>query len=203
MLKPAECAEAWKKIVEFYKNTRDTGPEITIKEIVDYFGFEKTREVFATVTAIKRADGRIYDSVRKYMEYVFINPACVDWNSNNPMLYAGLDEIHTTHINQLMIALMKEEGKKEKVYLIYEKNYLLCPDTDSIRECDMALFSTKEKAIKEMQKRKENYLKDENYVFAEKESNESKLVLSKEISADGCSEKRGGLIICMTGFYVE
>lgn len=107
MLNANEIASAWKEIVRIYNETREKTPETTMNEIVDTFGIEKTKEVFATVAAIKKHDGRIYGKNREYMNSIPVDPEIVEWRSGNPVIYAGLDDIHTTHINQLITELRK------------------------------------------------------------------------------------------------
>lgn len=102
-----EIANAWKEIVRIYKETRNTSPETTMNEIVGVFGITKTKEVFATVSAIKKHDGRIYGKNREYMNGIPVDSEIVEWRSGNPVIYAGLDDIHTTHINQLITELRK------------------------------------------------------------------------------------------------
>lgn len=106
-----ETAEVWKQIVSIYKETRETDPETTVKEIIHTVGFEKAREAFATVAAIKKHDGRIYGENRKYMDSIPVDPKAVERTYRNPVLYAGLDDIHTTHINQMITELRKVEGR--------------------------------------------------------------------------------------------
>ena len=79
----------------------------TMSEIVQSFGLEKTKEVFATVAAIKKHDGRIYGKNREYMNSIPVDSENVEWRSGNPVVYAGLDDIHTTHIDQLITELRK------------------------------------------------------------------------------------------------
>lgn len=105
MMTSKECAEAWKEVVRIYHDTRESSPKTTMKKIVDIFGVEKTKEVFATVAAIKKHDGRIYGENRKFTDSIPVNPETVEWKSGNPIMYSGLDDIHTTHINQLITEL--------------------------------------------------------------------------------------------------
>lgn len=104
---PKECAKAWKEVLRIYDETRETTPRTTMDKIVESLGIEKTKEVFATVAAIKKHDGRIYGDNRKYMDSISINPECVERKFGNPMIYAGLDDIHTAHINQLITELRR------------------------------------------------------------------------------------------------
>ena len=101
MMNAKEIANIWKEVVKIYNNTRENNlPEKTMEEIIRKFGLEKTKEVFATVAAIKKHDGRIYGKNREYMNSIPVD-------SGNPVVYAGLDDIHTTHINQLITELRK------------------------------------------------------------------------------------------------
>lgn len=54
MMNAKEIANIWKEVVKIYNNTRENNlPEKTMEEIIRKFGLEKTKEVFATVAAIK------------------------------------------------------------------------------------------------------------------------------------------------------
>lgn len=116
MMTPKECAETWKTVIKCYDETINVNnPKITMKRIIDTIGVEKTKEVFATVAKIKQHDGRIYGENRKYMESIPINPeCCVERTRNNPMIYSGLDHIHTAHINNLITELRKERENESK-----------------------------------------------------------------------------------------
>lgn len=101
-----QCADNWKRIVQIYKETRDTTPSNTINLIVAELGKADTYTVFATVAEIKRHDGRIYGRNRTRMNEEPFIPEAVKREYGNPMIYAGLDDIHTAHINQLIGALI-------------------------------------------------------------------------------------------------
>lgn len=107
MMNANEIASIWKEVVRIYNKTREQTPEITINEIVTKFGKRQTEEVFATVSAIKKHDGRIYGKNREYMNSIPVDSEIVEWRSGNPVIYAGLDDIHTAHINQLITELRK------------------------------------------------------------------------------------------------
>lgn len=112
MMTPKECVQAWKKVCKCYDDTRENNnPVITMQNIITTLGKEKTKEVFATVAAIKKHDKRIYGKNREYMESIEINPESIEWKHGNPMIYAELDNIHTSHINQLITEIRKEERK--------------------------------------------------------------------------------------------
>ena len=105
-----EIANAWKEVVQIYNDTRDLNPEATMNEIIDALGVEKAKEVFATVAAIKKHDGRIYGKNREYMDSIPVDAEIVEWRFGNPVIYAGLDDIHTAHINQLITELRRHDN---------------------------------------------------------------------------------------------
>lgn len=114
MLSSKECAGAWKSVVKCYRETIDSNnPELTMETIINLLGFETTEEVFATVSKIKENDGRIYGENRKYMESVPVNVESTAYGYENQVMYSGLDDIHTAHINNLISELrkLKEERK--------------------------------------------------------------------------------------------
>ena len=106
MMEPKECAEAWKTVVSIYQETiKGDSAKITMKKIVETLGLGKTREVFATVAAIKKHDGRIYGENRDYMNSIPVHPDAVVCSHDNPVFNCNLDYIHTSHINQLITEL--------------------------------------------------------------------------------------------------
>lgn len=107
MLESKECAEVWKRVVQIYDETRDKTPIDTMNSILNEFDLDTVTEVFATVSNIKKHDGRIYGENRKFMDSVLTNPKSEVWEFGNPMLRVGLDDIHTSHINQLITELRK------------------------------------------------------------------------------------------------
>ena len=109
MMKANEIANAWKEIVRIYNETREQTPEVTMNKIIENFDVDLVKETFATVAAIKKHDGRIYGKNREYMNSIPVDTEIVEWRSGNPVIYAGLDDIHTTHINQLITELRKME----------------------------------------------------------------------------------------------
>lgn len=102
-----EIAKNWKKIVEAYNSTRTMTPDATAKKIVETLGYEQTVETFAVIAAIKKYDGRIYGKNRDWMNQIPVDPESVVYERENPVIYAGLDDIHTAHINQIITALRK------------------------------------------------------------------------------------------------
>lgn len=119
-MRAEECKKEWLKVIRIYEETREQNdPSLTINKILEELG-NKVEEVFATVAAIKKSDGRIYGRNRKYMDSIPVNPASIRWERSNPMLYADLDHIHTAHINQLITALYDALHRK-----VAEKKLLL------------------------------------------------------------------------------
>lgn len=100
-----EIANAWKEIVKIYNDTREQTPEATMCNIIHKFGVKQTEEVFATVAAIKKHDGRIYGENREYMNSIPVHPDAVVRSHDNPVFNCNLDYIHTSHINQLITEL--------------------------------------------------------------------------------------------------
>ena len=102
-----ECADNWKKVIAIFNDSRDTNPKVTAERIVAELGKEDAMTVFATVAKIKEHDGRIYGNNRDVMNRTPYVKEATEWVSGNPMVHAGLDDIHTTHINQIITYLIK------------------------------------------------------------------------------------------------
>lgn len=102
-----QCAKVWKEIVGIYKETREISPKTTMNKIIESLGIDVTKEAFATIAAIKKHDGRISHINREYMNCISVNPLCLRPLRDNPVIYAGLDDIHMVHIDQLITELRK------------------------------------------------------------------------------------------------
>lgn len=107
MMTGNECADAWKKVIECYDATRGLKVRETAEIITTELGKKKALEVFATVARIKKHDGRISPKNRKAMECVPVNQDNCVIGHKNPMWDAGLDHIHTTHIDQIITVLLE------------------------------------------------------------------------------------------------
>ncbi len=109
--KALECADNWKAIVRIYKEDVSQGytPAATAGRIVSELGRDSTLATFSTVARIKEHDGRIYGRNRQIMDQTPFVAEAVEWVCGNPMVHAGIDDIHTTHVNQLITELVKEE----------------------------------------------------------------------------------------------
>lgn len=84
------------------------------------------------------------------------------------------------------------------MFLVYEKNYLSYSDVDCVEETDMKLFSNKDNAIKEMERRKSMYIEDNDndFTFMENESSDTCIVFADELSENG-DDRSGEFHICL------
>lgn len=105
MMNNEQIANAWKEIVSIHKSEMNETPETEINKIIRNIGLKNTKEVFATIAAIKKNDGRIYGKNREYINTISINQEATEWKNSNPIIYAGIDDIHSTHINQMIEVL--------------------------------------------------------------------------------------------------
>lgn len=106
MMSAKEIAQAWDEIVEIYKNSTDRTPVITMQMILNRFSIEDVKTVFATVYRLKYThDGRIYGSNKDFLSSIPVDSENTKWESSNPVMRAKLDDIHPSHINQLVTAL--------------------------------------------------------------------------------------------------
>ncbi len=104
-----EIAKAWKRIVQIYDETSEQKPKETMRQIIHEFGIQQTEEVFAAIAGIKFFDGRICSMNRAYMNRIPVESKVLEIDMTNPILYAGIDVIHTSHIDQLITELRKLE----------------------------------------------------------------------------------------------
>lgn len=110
-----ELKELWIKVCKIYDETIETNsPGSTTNQLVHCLGLNASLEVFAAVIKIKTHDGRISPSNRNFADQIETNPAATVWESNNPFIRAGLDHIHTTHIDQLFSELIKLKIKYKR-----------------------------------------------------------------------------------------
>lgn len=109
-----EIADMWKETVKIFSETKDKGPKATASKIIEKFGMAGTKEMFAVVAAIKKRDGRIYGENRKYLDNIQFDSKTAEWKSDNPVIRAGLDDIHTTHINQIITEIRQLDEKNKK-----------------------------------------------------------------------------------------
>lgn len=108
MLNKSELAANWKQIVAIYRKTIEfNNPEFTVKKITEALGIEASVETFAVVTRLKKNDGRISGENRNFMNRIMVDEDAVKWERGNPMIYTGLDDIHTSHVNNLITEIRK------------------------------------------------------------------------------------------------
>ncbi len=112
ILTSEELKNTWKKICDCYDATRESNrPELTIQKIIGEVGLNEALQAFAVVAKIKDHDGRINSYNRDFLSPYLMNKDAAKWESSNPMTYAGLDHIHTTHIDQMISSLAFEVKK--------------------------------------------------------------------------------------------
>jgi len=110
LMNPTQVAESWKEIVSIYENTiHKNNPALTMENIIFALGFITARETFAVIAAFKKNDGRISPSNRDYITSIPFDYKCLDINNYNPIIYSGIDRIHTAHIDNLISELRKLE----------------------------------------------------------------------------------------------
>ena len=107
MMTTTELTKAWKTVIAVYQETLHSSPKQTADAIIDRLGCSETLEVFATVTQIKANDCRISSQNRRKMAAIPVNLEAISWESGNKFIHAGLDEIHTAHIDQIITELVK------------------------------------------------------------------------------------------------
>lgn len=106
MMKGKEIKDYWKEIVKIYKETiKQDNPKITMDTIYQRLDKAKVNETFATIAAIKSKDGRISQQNRQKLKSIPVDPDNLVWSSSNPVIYAGVDDIHTSHIDNLITEL--------------------------------------------------------------------------------------------------
>lgn len=111
-MSPKQCAKAWDTVVRIYRETvSQNNPQITMDAILQELSYEKTLEIFAVIAAIKKHDERIYGANRKFMDSVKFDSKCIEWDRTNPVLQTPLDDIHTSHINNLITELWRIKDK--------------------------------------------------------------------------------------------
>lgn len=112
-----ECAENWKKIVAIYMEdikNENARPDHTMDKILAVMDADSVCSAFAAVAAAKPHDGRISPANRKFLEEAFLPDECENWDRKNPMVYAGIDDMHMAHVDNLVSQL---RAKWESVVL--------------------------------------------------------------------------------------
>lgn len=127
-----EIAKNWKIIVRIYNSSKTMEPDDIAKKIVETLGYEQTVETFSVIVSIKIHDDRIYEDNRNWINSVYFASKAYDsgattWSRENPVIYAGLDDIHTEYINQILTALRKMENKHCSYKTACPELVLACP----------------------------------------------------------------------------
>lgn len=109
MFKARDYAEVWGIVNGIYKNrTEESKPADPIEEIRGLFGDPLVVETFAAVAQLKHYDGRIYGRNRKWTDSIEVDPEAIKWDYDNPLVRAGVDDIHTANVDLLITELRKE-----------------------------------------------------------------------------------------------
>lgn len=109
MFKATDYAKVWERVNWIYKNrTEESKPADLLKEVRGEFGDPLVVETFAAVAQLKHYDGRIYGMNRKWTDSIEVNPDAIKWDYDNPLIRAGVDDIHTANVNLLITELRKE-----------------------------------------------------------------------------------------------
>ncbi len=97
-----ECNEKWQQLIKIFRETQAEGPAQTAKKLEEEIGLADTLTVLATVSYIKKHDGRIYGKEREAMNAHEIAEGA-DGELREVFFYMkNLDEIHTTHLHQII-----------------------------------------------------------------------------------------------------
>ncbi len=111
MRTPKELKDLWICVRKIFHLSFDAGeiPSQTMDKIIDEIGIDAVVEVFAAVAQIKEHDGRIYGKNREWTNSITVNPDALTWGPGtfNEFRSAGLDDIHTAHVDQLITELRK------------------------------------------------------------------------------------------------
>lgn len=113
-----EYVDCWKMVYEIYADTvAKDDPELTVREIVAKFGGEKTKEIFAVVTAEKKWDRKISAANRAVMNSIPTDPQGVELENIFKALRNSrmLTEIYSEHINDMLTVLVSEMKKAGEV----------------------------------------------------------------------------------------
>ncbi len=99
-------AEVWAAVNDLYKNRPDGAkPSELIKVVLNRFGELMVVETFSAVAQLKKGDGRIYGKNREWTDSMTVVPEALKWDPRNPLIRAGVDEIHTANVNVLITEL--------------------------------------------------------------------------------------------------
>lgn len=132
-----ELISGWNTIKEAYDATRaENNPETTAKEILGHMSYEEFYCVMNAFVHIKKGDGRLSNRNRsmlcahdKYRDFF-------EWDRENPFIRAGLDHIHTAHIDNLISAVLKlnESGYRLEDEIKMLDICVYCSSTDLFLE---------------------------------------------------------------------
>ena len=124
--------DGWHAICSAYDDTREqNNPEITAKEILSKMSYEEAYSVLNAVAHIKGHDGRISNRNRSLLAAHDAYKDYFVWEAENPFIRAGLDHIHTAHIDNIISEILRlnQEGYVPKGKSLMEI-CVYCSSTD-------------------------------------------------------------------------
>ena len=115
-----EYADIYCDLVRIYEETRDVNrPAYTLQKMLEVHSLEDIKQAFGIVGYIKAKlfhDGRFWVENEKWIETIEVPEDCLEWGRHNPFCRpGGIDDIHTSHINNLVTEIRKYENTKRKV----------------------------------------------------------------------------------------
>ncbi len=102
-----ELASYWEQLVCFKQITES--PSETVDMALKAISYDALAETLAAVAKIKSHDGRIYGTSRDFVNSIEVDPVAVMISHDNALFNAGLDNIHPTHIDQIIKELIKRK----------------------------------------------------------------------------------------------
>lgn len=103
-----EIIHTWKELVRVHNLSREAKktPADTVCFLLKKVSTRTLQGTLAAYVQLKPHDGRIDAKSRKYLSPYFVDDALIEWSSDNPLIRMGLDDIHPTHVDQIIRALM-------------------------------------------------------------------------------------------------
>lgn len=100
-------ADEWNLLKEAYDETRGQDPKKTLEVLQDVLdgNLDILKITLSAYAAIRKHDGRISEKNREYYKEAPTLPDAVKWESGNPVISMGLDDIHPANVDQIMTAL--------------------------------------------------------------------------------------------------
>ena len=113
-----EYVDCWTRVYEIYGETvAKDDPELTVREIIEKIGREKTKEIFAVVTAEKKWDRSISAENRAIMNSISTDPQGLGLENIFKALKSNriINAIYSEHINDMLTVLVSEMKKAGEI----------------------------------------------------------------------------------------